>query len=96
MKFKTQSEMFNYIWDTRPHYSELSDKELLQPNAINWHWQFLHVLPKGSYPKWKFESDNILLALPDEHARQETFPKFIERRDELKRRYYKEFYNKTF
>jgi hypothetical protein len=96
MKFKTQSEMFNYIWETRPHFSELTGKPLLEPNYTKWHWQFLHVLPKGSYPKWKFESDNILLALPEEHSKQESFPKFIEKRDELKRRYYKEFYNKTF
>lgn len=54
------------------------------------------ILPKGSYPKWKFEEKNIILCLPEEHARQETFPKFIERRDELKREYYKEYYRKEY
>ena len=96
MIFKTQSEMFNHIWETRRHISELTGKPLLYPNASTWHFQFLHILPKGSYPKWKFESDNIMLALPEEHAKQEMFPKFIEKRDELKRKYYKEFYGKEF
>lgn len=94
--FKTQSEMFNYIWETRPHFSELTGKPLLEPNYMLWHHQFMHILPKGAYPKWKFNPENIMLGLPEEHQKQETFPKFIEKRDALKRQYYKEFYNKTF
>lgn len=96
MKFKNQSELFNYIWETRPHVSELTGKPLLPPNALKWHWQFLHILSKGSYPKYKLREENIILALPEEHEKQEQFPEFIERRDQLKREYYKEFYNKTF
>ena len=60
------------------------------------HWQCLHILPKGTYPKYKLEPKNILLALPDEHERQEQFDVFIEKRDELKREYYKEYYGKIF
>lgn len=96
MIFRTQKEMFNYIWETRPHFSEVSGKKLLPKGDFKWHWCFAHILPKGSYPKWKFSSDNIMLMLPEEHARQESFPAFIEKRDELKRKYYKEFYNKEF
>jgi hypothetical protein len=96
MDFKNQADLFNHIWDTRPHVSELSGEPLLPPNAMKWIWQFLHVLPKGSYPKYKLREENIILALPAEHANQEQYEKFIERRDQLKREYYKEFYNKIF
>lgn len=78
------------------HRSELSGATLLPKGHPQWHWQFAHILPKGTYPKWKFEEKNIALCLPEEHARQETFPKFIEKRDELKREYYQEFYGKEF
>lgn len=54
------------------------------------------ILPKGSYPKWKFKAKNIILCLPEEHSCQETFPAFIEKRDRLKREYYKEHYGKEF
>ena len=94
--FRNQTEMFEYIWKTRSHISELSGLPLPEKGSFQWHWIFAHCLPKGSYPKWKFEPKNIILCLPDEHARQETFPEFIRRRDELKREYYKEFYGKEF
>ena len=87
MKFKNQKEMFDYVWDSRPHISELSNRPLLPRNHFKWHWQFLHVLPKGSYPKYKLNPENILLALPDEHDRQEQFEVFVEKREELKREY---------
>ena len=96
MSFTSQPKLFAHIWETRKHRSELSDAPLLPKGHFQWHWQFAHILPKGSYPKWKFEPKNIILCLPDEHSRQETFPEFIRRRDELKREYYKEFYNKIF
>lgn len=96
MTFKTQSEMFAWIWENRPHISELTGKPLLPKGHFQWHWQMLHVLPKGSYPSYKLNPDNILLALPEEHQYQEEFKEFIEKRDALKRQYYKEVYNKQF
>lgn len=94
--FKNQKEMFVWIWDARHHQSELSGKQLLHPNHPQWHWQFLHVLPKGSYPKYKLNPDNILLGLPEEHERQEQFEVFKKKKLELKRQYYKEFYGKEY
>lgn len=93
---KTQAQLFNKIWEEREHRSQLSGAPLLPQGHFQWHWQFAHILPKGSYPKWKLNPDNIILCLPDEHAKQEQFPKFIEIRDKLKREYYKEFYGKEF
>jgi hypothetical protein len=89
--FKTQTELFNWI-----HKSELSGKPLLPKGALKWHWQFLHVLPKGSYPSYKLNPDNILLALPEEHEKQMEFELFCLKYNELKRRYYKEIYHKNF
>ena len=96
MTFKNQSELFNYLWETRPHFSELSGKPLLPKGHFMWHWQMLHILPKGSYPKWKLEPKNIILALPDEHERQNEFAEFNKRFEENRREYYKEFYGKEF
>ena len=96
MIFRNQKEMFNYIWETRPHISEVSGKPLLPKGDFKWHWCFAHILPKGAYPKWKFNSDNIMLMLPDEHEKQNTFQVFNDKYAEMKRKYYKEFYNKEF
>lgn len=96
MKFKNQKELFEHIWETRPHVSELSGKQLLPKGSFQWHWQFLHVLPKGSYPKWKLNPDNIILALPEEHENQNSFAKFEIKYSELRQKYYEEFYNKSF
>ena len=96
MKFKNQKELFDYIWETRPHKSELSGFDLLPKGHFQWHWQFLHVLPKGSYPKYKLNENNVILGLPSEHDKQETFPEFLSKRQELTREYYKEFYGKIY
>lgn len=96
MIFKGQKQMFMWIWENRPHESELSGKPLLPLGHFKWHWQFLHVLGKGTYPKSKLDPDNIMLATPEEHDHQEQFPIFIERQDELRREYYKEHYGKVF
>jgi hypothetical protein len=84
------------IWEEREHISELSGKPLLPYGHIQWHWQFLHILPKGSYPKWKFEKKNIILALPEEHERQNEYEAFNEKYNELRQEYYKIFYGKRF
>lgn len=96
MIFKTQKEMFDWIWEDRLHKSELSGLPLYPKGHFKWHWQFLHVLPKGTYPHYKLNSDNILLALPDEHENQEMFSIFQEKKSELKQQYYKTYYGKEF
>jgi hypothetical protein len=32
----------------------------------------------------------------DEHANQEQYPAFLEKQDELRREYYREYYNREF
>tara|TARA_R110000744_G_scaffold102377_8_gene196945 strand:+ start:92 stop:370 length:279 start_codon:yes stop_codon:yes gene_type:complete len=90
MRFKDQKEMFLFIWETRPHVSEISGKPLVYPSQSFHVWQFAHVLGKGAYPRYKLNPDNIMLMTKDEHEKQESFKAFRDRRDELKTRYYKE------
>jgi hypothetical protein len=96
MKFKNQAEMFMHIWNERPHVSEISGEPLLPKGHPQHHWQYAHVLGKGAYPSYKLNSDNIMLVLPHEHEMQEEFEIFRDKHDELRRRYYKEIYNKEF
>jgi len=96
MKFKNQMELFNHVWDTRPHVSEVSDKPLLPRGHFQWHFQFLHILPKGTFPHYKLNPDNIILALPEEHDHQERFPEFNRRKDLLRKSYYEKYYGKKF
>jgi len=96
MIFKTQKEMFEYIWRTRPHYSQLTGQPLLPKDHPKWHWQFLHVLPKGKFKKFALESDNILLGLPYEHEHQNDYKTFNDKYEELHKRYYEEVYGRKF
>jgi hypothetical protein len=89
-------QLFSEIWDEREHVSELSGKPLLPKGDMRWHHQFLHVLSRGTYVAYKFRKENIMLALPEEHAIQERYPKFKERFEELRSQYYKEIYHKQF
>lgn len=96
MIFQTQKEMFKYIYETRKHVSELTGRPLLPIGHFKFHWQFLHVLSKGTYPYYKLNPDNILLALPEEHEKQEMFSIFNEKKEKLRREYYRIYYNKEF
>ena len=96
MEFKNQLDLFRHVWLTREHVSELSGKFLLPPSHPQWHFQFLHLLGKGTYTKYKLREENIILALPEEHAIQERYPIFIERQNAVRRDYLKEFEGKEF
>ena len=82
--------MFNWIWENRPHVSEVSGKPLLRKGHFQWHWQFAHVLPKGTYKRFKLREENIMLMLPEEHDKQEQFEAYLERKQELRNKYEEE------
>lgn len=90
-KMSGQKEMFEEIWKERPHHSELSGKKLLGKSHPQWHHQFLHVLNKGRYPHYKLNKDNILLALPEEHDRQDEFEVFKNKQQILTQEYYEKY-----
>lgn len=95
-QFKTLNELFNHIWDNRPHISEISGKPLLPKGNMKWHWQMAHILSRGAYPSFRLNPDNIMLMLPEEHEKQEQYEVFQEKQLELKRQYYTLFYGKEF
>lgn len=87
---KSQKELFEFVWATREQVSEVSGRPLLPRHHYQWHWQFAHVLNKGTYPAYKLNPDNIMMMLPEEHAIQERYDIFNERHTQLKRQYYAE------
>ncbi len=91
MEFKTQKELFEHVWETRPHVSEISGLPLYPKGDMLHYHQYLHVLSKGAYPQYKLRLENIMLATPSEHQNQEQYEVFRNKRDELKEQYYKEF-----
>lgn len=84
----SQIDLFNEIWEERPHVSELTGKALLPKGRSKWHWQFLHVLPKGTFTDLKLAKDNILLGLPDEHDHQDQYEVFVKKKEALKLQQY--------
>lgn len=63
-KGPTQMDVFREIWAEREHVSEVSGLPLgdvLQPIF------FSHLLPKGSYRRYKLDKRNIVLITADEH-----------------------------
>jgi len=87
---ENQRQLFSYVWDTRPHVSEISGKPLHHPGHLLYTWQFGHILSKQAYPSYRLNPENIMLMLPEEHGNQESFEKFQQRKQELKEQYYKE------
>lgn len=85
---KSQKELFEYVWKTRGHVSEVSGKPLHPKGHSQWHWQFAHILSKGAYPAFKLNPINIMLMLPEEHQKQEQYDLFNERQAALKLIYY--------
>ena len=64
MIFTTQRELFEYVWNTRPHKCELTGKIIREPKARC----FPHILGKWMNKKYKFDSNNIMLVYwIDEH-----------------------------
>jgi hypothetical protein len=87
--FKSQVELFNYVWDTRPHVSEISGRKLTaERGSVLWLCYFMHILPKGKFPKMKLNPDNILLGHNEEHF-------CIDQSTEEQREKYKKQYPKT-
>lgn len=72
--------------------SELSGKPLLPKGHNQWHWQFMHILPKGSYPRYKLNIENIVLGTVWEHEHQEIIDKFRELKAKLVAEYYEKYY----
>lgn len=85
-----EKKMFMQIWENSDKRSEISGKLSYWPGHYLFFNQFGHLLSKGAYPSQRLNPENIMLMTPEEHQKQESFPAFIERRDQLKAKYYQE------
>lgn len=70
-----EKALFERLFIERGGRSEISGKRLLPVGHERWHWQFLHILPKGKYSRYRLNSRNIVLALPEEHEYQDLATK---------------------
>lgn len=59
-----QAQLFKQIWDKRLHESYISETFLGDEMKAQF---FAHVIPKGSYPKFKLYEKNIVLLTFEEH-----------------------------
>lgn len=69
--FKNQTELFNYVWDTRPHVCFVLDDDLNKYNGTTFFLSlFAHVLRKahGFFPEYKLKPENIVLLSPEVHS----------------------------
>jgi hypothetical protein len=72
--FKTQMEMFDYIWNTRPHICWMTRRQLKYGKGDSkWKNQFAHGLRKGTYTYFKLNPDNIKLLDPIIHDLVDNF-----------------------
>jgi hypothetical protein len=95
-EFKNQHDLFEHIWNTHEHVSEINGDPLLSKTHWQWIWQFAHVLCKKTYPYYKLKEENIMLMLPEQHEHQEQYDVYNEKKLELTQQYYKEFYSKEY
>lgn len=76
---------FLSIWKKRKHNSEVPPYKWLGNEPLSTF--FHHILPKETYPKRKFDEDNIILLTFEEHQKVEQDMYFYEeinkRREEL-------------
>lgn len=71
--FRSQKEMFDFVWRSRTHVCQLSGIDLESVPKWQHHWIYAHILPKGKYPYFKYKEDNILLLHPTVHTMVDNF-----------------------
>ena len=66
---KSQISLFKTLWDNSNKKCQLTGKDLswITPMSKYWFSCFAHILPKGKYPRFKYNINNILLVHPDVH-----------------------------
>lgn len=64
---KKDYDFFKEIWDSRPHFSEVSGKPLNYEFSPAMFFVFSHVAAKGAYPGLRHWKYNIVLTTQEEH-----------------------------
>lgn len=97
-KVTGEREVFVSIWAKCQGRSAISGEKLLPPEHPLFHFQFAHILAKGTYPELRLVEENIFPVTVAEHHYQTTDPgacqkdplwsKFWAKHEELKRSRY--------
>lgn len=67
-RFKSQVELFRYVWEHSDKKSAISGEDLNHYNGTPFFMNcFAHVLHKSVYTKYKYNPENIILLSPREH-----------------------------
>jgi hypothetical protein len=66
---------YEEIWKERKHYSEINGAWL--GDTIRTYF-FHHILPKNSYPEYRFNKENIILLTLEQHMKVENTPQYYE------------------
>jgi hypothetical protein len=70
-KVSGEGEAFAKVWQRCGGFSEVDRTQRLLPYGDPmWHWQFSHLLPKGSYPSDRTDLMNIVATTVDEHLNE--------------------------
>lgn len=64
--FEDEATMFDWVWEDRQHVSQVSG--ILLDDVTLYHAMFAHILPKGKFPLYRYNPNNILLVHPLEHV----------------------------
>ena len=90
-----QKELFLKIWGERPHYCVVCNNFLGHEPLAHY---FAHLLPKGTYPKFKLNPENIELFclnchqdFDHYHPKHEKFESVNNKKDRLKEEYFAQF-----
>jgi len=67
--FKSQVDLFNHLWDSYPHYCWYTGKSLVKfrDNKDMRYRCCAHIIPKGKFPLFKLNEENVRLVHPDFH-----------------------------
>ncbi len=83
--------LFKAIWETRPHVCQMTGEPISEFNV----WNFMHILSKGAYPKFRLFDKNILLVTKEFHNEYDNgdrsapeFKDVMVLHDELIKQYY--------
>jgi hypothetical protein len=66
--FDSEKDLFMYLWDNSDHKCRVSGKTLDMFFGTTRFWSmFAHILPKGRYPEYRLNPDNVWIVHPDIH-----------------------------
>jgi|GEM_PF-2932655 hypothetical protein len=68
-----EAKLFDKIWKEREHICAITGERLeFTPYTHLWFQCFSHLLPKGSWPKYRLNKENIVLKSPKAHRDYHT------------------------